>query len=229
MGKENSTRIQTSILNAAEKKVLIWLAQRQPKWVTSDGLTYLGVLGAIICAIGFALSHLSLNYLWLASLGLVINWYGDSLDGTLARVRNTQRPTYGFFIDHSLDGVTICFMCIGAGLSPMFRLDIAMLVLIGYLLISTYTYICAIVKDEFRLTYGSMGPTEFRLASILMNIIYAYTPLSTIQYTLYGQTLGLFDILALLIALFIFISHFTQFMKDKKELAKIDPIKPYKE
>ena len=130
MGKESSERIQTSILNGLEKKVLIKLATIQPRWVTSDMLTYLGVVGAIICAIGFTLAHINIHYLWLSSLGLVINWYGDSLDGTIARVRQTQRPVYGFFIDHSLDAVTIIIMCIGAGLSPIFRLDIALLVAI---------------------------------------------------------------------------------------------------
>lgn len=114
MGKESSERIQTSILNGLEKKVLIKLATIQPRWVTSDMLTYLGVVGAIICAIGFTLAHINIHYLWLSSLGLVINWYGDSLDGTIARVRQTQRPVYGFFIDHSLDAVTIIIMCIGA-------------------------------------------------------------------------------------------------------------------
>lgn len=96
MGKETSERIQTSVLNAAEKKVLVWLAQRQPAWVTSDFLTYTGVVGALVCAVGFVLAHIDKNYLWISSLGLVINWYGDSLDGTLARVRNAQRPVYGF-------------------------------------------------------------------------------------------------------------------------------------
>ena len=103
MGKETSERIQTSVLNAAEKKVLVWLAQRQPAWVTSDFLTYTGVVGALVCAVGFVLAHIDKNYLWISSLGLVINWYGDSLDGTLARVRNAQRPVYGFFIDHTLE------------------------------------------------------------------------------------------------------------------------------
>lgn len=98
MGKETSERIQTSVLNAAEKKVLVWLAQRQPAWVTSDFLTYTGVVGALVCAVGFVLAHIDKNYLWISSLGLVINWYGDSLDGTLARVRNAQRPVYGFLL-----------------------------------------------------------------------------------------------------------------------------------
>ena len=123
----------------------------------------------MVCALGFILANVNVYYLWLSSLGLVINWYGDSLDGTLARVRNTQRPIYGFFIDHSLDAITICIMCIGAGLSPMFKLDVALVVLAGYLVLSIYTYVCTILKDEFRLTYSSFGPTEFRLVIIIIN------------------------------------------------------------
>ena len=123
MGKETSERIQTSVLNAAEKKVLVWLAQRQPAWVTSDFLTYTGVVGALVCAVGFVLAHIDKNYLWISSLGLVINWYGDSLDGTLARVRNAQRPVYGFFIDHvyrSWSFAHVQARCSDAGISGLF-------------------------------------------------------------------------------------------------------------
>ena len=104
--------------------------------------------GSVLYAVGCFLANDNIQYLWLASLGMVVNWYGDSLDGTLARVRELQRPIYGFFIDHTLDAGTISIMCIGAGLSPMFRFDIALLVLAGYLVLSVYTYICAIVKEE---------------------------------------------------------------------------------
>ncbi|WP_294634097.1 CDP-alcohol phosphatidyltransferase family protein [uncultured Bacteroides sp.] len=227
MGKELSNRIQTSLLNAAEKKLLIWLAERQPKWMTSDILTYIGVFGAIVCALGFILAHIDRNYLWISSLGLLINWYGDSLDGTLARVRHAQRPIYGFFIDHTLDAITICIMCIGAGLSPMFRLDVAMLVLAGYLVLSIYTYISTIIKDEFRLTYGSFGPTEFRLVIILINTIFMYTALPELTYTISGQTLGIFDIAGLLIAVFLFVAWLSQFVTDRRILSERDPLKPY--
>ena len=132
MEQEQSKRIQTSVLNAAEKKVLVWLAQRQPRWVTSDMLTAIGVVGAIVVAVGYILSNRHIGWLWLASLGFVINWYGDSLDGTLARVRGTQRPVYGFFLDHNIDGITIAIMCIGAGLSGILNLYIAMAVLAVY-------------------------------------------------------------------------------------------------
>lgn len=225
MGKENSQRIQTSLLNAAEKRVLIWLAQRQPSWVTSDMLTFLGVGGAIICALGFFLACWNVQWLWLSSGGLVINWYGDSLDGTLARVRETQRPVYGFFIDHTLDAITICIMCIGAGLSPMLRIDVAMLVLAGYLCLSIYTYIGAILKGEFRLTYSSFGPTEFRLIVILINTLYMYTPWADNQYYFLEIKYGVFDVVGFVIAVLLFVIYFVQFFKDKKILSKQDPLK----
>ena len=225
MGKETSQRIQTSILNAAEKKVLVWMAERLPQWVTSDMLTFLGVAGAVICAVGFVLGNYDVEWLWLSSLGLVVNWFGDSLDGTLARVRKTQRPVYGFFIDHTLDAVTLCIMCIGAGLSPMLRFDVAMLVLAGYLCLSIYTYIGAILKGEFRLTYSSFGPTEFRLVVILINTLYMYTSWADDRYSFYGYEFGVFDAVGFVIAVLLFVMYLIQFFKDKKELALKDPLK----
>ena len=180
MGKETSERIQTSVLNAAEKKVLVWLAQRQPAWVTSDFLTYTGVVGALVCAVGFVLAHIDKNYL-----------------------------------------------CIGAGLSPMFRLDVAMLVLVGYLVLSIYTYISTILSGKFLLTYGSLGPTEFRLIVILINTVFMYTSLSEIKWTIEGQTLGIFDVAGLFIACFLFVAWLVQFITDRRILSKQDPLKPY--
>ena len=92
---KNAKRIQTSFLNGIERKALVWLANRQPKWVTSDLLTWTGTLGAALFALGYILTYLNINWLWLSTFGLIVNWYGDSLDGTLARVRKTQRPIYG--------------------------------------------------------------------------------------------------------------------------------------
>ncbi len=227
MGKETSARIQTSMVSRAEKDVLVWLAVRQPRWVTSDFLTYLGLVGAAICALGFILSTINLYFLWLSSFGLLVNWYGDSLDGTLARVRNLQRPIYGFFLDHSLDAITICLMCIGAGFSPIFRLDVAFFVLTGYLVLSVYTYICTILKDEFRLTYNSFGPTEFRIVIILLNTVVMYSPLLKYNYKIGEEVFSFFDFIALAIGVFLFLSYLTQFLTDRKLLAKKDPFKPY--
>ena len=228
MGNEKAERIQTSFLNAMEKKALIWLAHRQPRWMTSDMLTYLGMFGAAVCALGYALSNWNIYWLWLSSLGLFINWYGDSLDGTLARVRQLQRPVYGFFIDPSLDAIAICFFCLGGGLSPMFKMEIAMLILVGYLVLSIYTYICTILKDEFRLTYGGgFGPTEMRLFIILLNTLAIYTPWISIRYNWYGYEFGVFDIVGFFISVVLFGMWLSQFLKDRRLLAERDPLKPY--
>lgn len=223
MGTEKATRIQTSILNGVEKKALVWLAERQPQWVNSDLLTYVGVLGAFLCGLGFTLSSMDISWLWLSSAGLFINWYGDSLDGTLARVRNRQRPKYGFFIDHSVDAITITMMCLGAGLSPLLRLDVALLVLASYLILSVYTYICTIVTNQMRLTYGRLGPTEFRLIIIIINTLFIYTPWRHLRYEIRGLDLGLFDIIALGVVVIIAILWTAQWLGDRRRLSQMDP------
>lgn len=227
---EHAVRIQTSILNAAEKKVLVWLAERQPKWVTSDMLTYFGIFGAIVVAVGYVLSIYNINWLWLSTFGFFLNWYGDSLDGTLARVRKTQRPLYGFFIDHNVDGITIAIMCIGAGLSQLLNLYVAMLVLVAYLLLSIYVYISAHLKGEFKLTYFKMGPTEFRLIVMIINTLFIYvTPLREYSKTVtmlgIETTFGIFDYIAIVIFILLMIMHISSLIKDGKEYAKLDPLK----
>jgi phosphatidylglycerophosphate synthase len=182
------------------------------------------VAGALVCGLGFALSSLDIGWLWLSSAGLVINWYGDSLDGTLARVRGTQRPKYGFFIDHSIDAITITMMCVGAGLSPLLRLDVALGVLAAYLIISVYTYVCTIVTNQMRLTYGKLGPTEFRLIVILTNTLFIYTPWHNLTLGVVGIELGLFDLLALAAILLMAILWLRQWLSDRRRLSRLDPL-----
>lgn len=232
MLKEQSNRIQTSVLNSLEKKILVWLAERQPKWMTSDILTYLGVLGSVVVALGYALSNFNIAWLWLATFGYVVNWYGDSLDGTLARVRHTQRPIYGFYLDHCVDGVTMSIMCIGAGLSDMLNLSIAMCVLVVYLLLSISVYINSHLKGEFKLTYAGMGPTEFRIIMMIINTLFIYiTPLRefAVDTTIFGVSvsLGSFDFVGLAILFILIAIYIHNFRSDVKEYAEIDPLKPW--
>ena len=229
MKQEQSVRIQTSVLNGVEKKVLVWLAQRQPRWMTSDMLTAIGVVGAVVVALGYALSNFHIGWLWLASLGYVINWYGDSLDGTLARVRGTQRPIYGFYLDHNIDGITMAIMCIGAGLSGMLNLYIAMAVLAVYLMLSISVYINAHLKGEFKLTYASMGPTEFRIIMIIINTLFVLIrPLRDFShtFTLCGHmfTFRALDYIGSVIVVILIILHLTTVRKDIKDYAKMDPM-----
>lgn len=230
--KEQSKRIQTSVLNALEKKILIWLAERQPKWITSDVLTFIGVIGSIVVAIGYALSNYNVAWLWLATAGFFINWYGDSLDGTLARVRNTQRPIYGFYLDHCVDGITMTIMCVGAGLSQMLNLSIAMGVLVVYLLLSISVYINAHLKGEFKLTFAGMGPTEFRLIMMIINTIFIYaSPVRDFEMDICvlgnNMCLGSFDFIGLAIMIILAVIYFNNFIHDAKGYAKIDPLKKW--
>ncbi|MBR5063156.1 MAG: CDP-alcohol phosphatidyltransferase family protein, partial [Bacteroidales bacterium] len=170
--KKQAKRIQKSFLNSIEKKVLVYLAGKMPAWVTSDMLTFVGFLGAIVMALGYCLSNLNLHWLWLSCFGLFLNWFGDSLDGSLARVRNSQRKTYGFFIDHNVDVINETIMFVGVGCSPLVNMSFAMLALVAYLMLSVYVYIDCHLKGEMRLSYGGLGPTEFRLMLIVVNILF---------------------------------------------------------
>ncbi len=229
MAKEQSVRIQTSFLNAAEKKALVWLAERQPKWMTSDILTFIGFLGAVIIAVGYALSANPV-FLWLASFGWIINWYGDSLDGTLARVRKQQRPVYGFFIDHTVDCINESIMVIGIGMSPFMQFDVAIMCLVAYLLISVYVYISAHLKGEFKLTYGKMGPTELRVILIIVNTLWFFIPWLreySLDIKMFGNiySFSVLDFVGIFLFVGILIAYFGSLIKDGREYAKADPLK----
>lgn len=209
---EQSVRIQTSVLSKIEKRVLIWLAQRQPRWVNSDMLTFLGTIGALIIAAGYVLSNKNINFLWLSSFGFIVNWYGDSLDGTLARVRHCQRPHYGYYLDHSVDAINEIFMFIGIGLSSFLDIRIAMAGLIIYFLLTINVSINAHLKGEFRLTYAKMGPTEFRIIMIILNTLIIYWEALRERMNIIGLTLiGL-----------LFIIYVSTLITDAKGYAKMD-------
>lgn len=115
---------------------------------------------------GYAGSGRAAAWLWLAILGYVIQWFGDSMDGSLARFRAIERPNYGYFLDHSCDGIATVLIIGGIGCSPFVRLDVALFAAIGYLLLSIHAYLAAKVCGEFKLSYLAAGPTELRLMLI---------------------------------------------------------------
>ncbi len=165
------TRIQQNILARGERRVLNWLCARLPGWVTPDQLTALGFAGAVLVAAGYMLSWIDDEWLGLSLAGYIVNWFGDSLDGSLARWRHIERPSYGYFVDHSVDGLAIVLIVGGIGASPYFRLDVALFGAIGYLLLAIHTFLSAKVLGEFRLSYMAGGPTELRLMLMAMTMI----------------------------------------------------------
>ena len=227
---KQSQRIQTSIINGVEKRVLVWLAERQPRWATSDMLTLVGVVGAFLTGLGFYLTHYNINWLWLSSAGLVVNWYGDSLDGTLARVRNCQRPLYGYYIDHTVDCINEAFMFIGAGLSPLVDLDLALYVFVLYLFMTINVSVNAHLKSEFRLTYAKLGPTEFRLIIVIANTVLILFPrLVTYTLTLGCRAYTTLDLVAIAIIVMLAVIYLATIIADARHYAAIDPKKKTKE
>ena len=171
MERKQATRIQTSVLNSLEHKALIWLAARQPKWVTSDMLTFVGTVGAFLIGLGYALTSVNINFLWLSTFGLFVNWYGDSLDGNLARYRHKQRPIYGYYVDHTMDVINESMMFFGAGMAPFFDMRLTLSAFVLYLLMTLNVSMNAHLRSEFKLTYLKLGPTEFRLIIALANTV----------------------------------------------------------
>lgn len=164
-------RILDTFTGPLERRLLRWIAARLPGWVTPDLLTAVGVIGGLIIFAAYLLTQRSPAFLWLASFGFVVNWFGDSLDGTLARVRKIERPVYGFYIDHAVDAYIEILIFLGLGLSPYVRFDLAAAALIAYMLLSVLVYLRTCVKGEFTISYGRLGPTEARLIAIGANTL----------------------------------------------------------
>ncbi len=164
-------RVNDILLGPLERPALQWLAEHMPRWVTPDVLTGIGIVGSLMTFAGYWASSVAPAFLWLASLGLVVNWFGDSLDGTLARYRKIERPKFGFFIDHTVDAASETLIVFGLGLSPYVSFEVAAVALVGYLLMSVLVYVRTYVTGEFRISYGRFGPTEVRLIIILFNAV----------------------------------------------------------
>jgi phosphatidylglycerophosphate synthase len=196
-------RIQSNILAAGERRLLIWLCARMPPWVTPDFLTGLGFVGAISVFLGYALSVWHPAWLWLAIAGYGIHWFGDSLDGSLARYRQIERPAFGYFIDHSTDALANLIAMAGLGLSIYVDLDVALFTLAGYLLLSIHAFLAARVVGEIRLSYLAGGPTELRLTLVAMTIaMLIWGPvLMPGGYTIYDWIVG--GVGVILVGLFI--------------------------
>jgi archaetidylinositol phosphate synthase len=183
-------RVHRSILSTVEKKTLIWLALRLPASVNSDHLTALGFLSLAAVGLSYWYSRYSKIGLVLAIAFFVLNWFGDSLDGTLARVRNRQRPRYGFYLDHVLDAFGSVFVFAGLALSGYMSERIAVGLLVAYLLLSVEVYLTTHTIGQFHLSFAAFSPTELRLVLIAGNVTLLFKPLVLLA----GREYLLFDV-----------------------------------
>jgi archaetidylinositol phosphate synthase len=170
VGFQQEKRVQESFSAAAERKALNWLAARLPAWVNSDHLTVQGSLGMLLAGASYAIARWHAWGLLAATFFLAVNWFGDSLDGTLARLRHCQRPRYGFYVDHLLDSFGALFVMGGLALSGYINPWIAMAMLIAFLLLSIEVYLTTYTLGSFQLSYGKLGPTEIRIALAMGNL-----------------------------------------------------------
>jgi len=156
-------RLNTSVLASVEKRTLIWIARRLPAWVNSDHLTLLAAISMVGAGAAFWGARYWLPSLWFVVVALALNWFGDSLDGTLARVRKHERPRYGFYVDHVLDVVGISLLVGGMALSGFITPVIGLVLLVAYLLVSAEVFLATVVNGQFRMSFLSVGPTELRI------------------------------------------------------------------
>jgi archaetidylinositol phosphate synthase len=202
----SAQRVNRSLTASVEKKALTWMAERSPSWVTSDRLTALGLLAQIGAGVFYALSR----YSNLALLGviacLVLNWFGDSMDGTLARVRNQQRPRYGFYVDHMVDIFGATALMGGLGFSGLVHWEVAVAMLVGFLLLSAESYLATYTLSCFQMSQGIFGPTEIRILLIIGNLALLhnrYAKLMGHRYLLFdvGGTIAAVVMLGMAIAI----------------------------
>ena len=214
------TRINNTLLGPAEKRALHFLASRTPGWIGPNGLTFIGIMGAVFVFIGYALSSINHHLLWLAVFGWGVNWYGDSLDGSLARYRKTEKPHFGFFIDHLSDTISILIIGLGFGLSPYVRFDLALLLIIAYFMLSIQTYVLDCATGVFEISYTKLGATEFRLMAIIFSFILYLFKFPDI--TIRQQIVSVIDLLAMIPLSVMVILFINAFLKNAVRLYRED-------
>lgn len=219
---ETAKREMTFLLAGPEKRLLTGMARRLPSWIHSDHLTVLGVIAAFGVGVSYALSVRDPAWLWLASAMFVVNWFGDSLDGTVARVRHLERPRYGYYLDHGIDSFTTVLIAGGLGLSPYVHIEYALLLVVLYLMLSINVYLESAVRDVFHIAYGRVGPTEMRILGILGNTALFFAP------ALLGERVTLVPTIAngvvLGAAALMFAMWTTRFFGNLRELGRQEPL-----
>ncbi len=213
-------RVNRSLTAGAEKRLLLWMAERAPRWVSSDGLTALGLSAQIGAGICYALARFDKNWLLAVIFCVALNWLGDSLDGTLARVRRQQRPRYGFYVDHVVDIFGTVALMAGLGASGFVHWQTAIAMLVAFLLLSAESYLATYTLGCFELSQGFFGPTEIRILLIAGNLALLRSPYST----LLGHRFLLFDVGGAIAAASMFATAIIVSVRHTAELYRQEPL-----
>jgi archaetidylinositol phosphate synthase len=218
---DDAPRSKLFLLAKPEGRILDWIARRLPPWVLPDHMTALGILAAIGIAGAYLASNGDKVWLWAASALLVVHWLGDSLDGTLARVRRIERPRYGYYLDHLVDAVATALIGLGLGLSPWMLLSVGLLIVIAYLVLSINTYLEAHAFGVFTLGYGRLGPTEVRLVLIGLNTLIALGV--GLGFHVGGLGLTVLDLIGIGIAAVMALGLAARAARNLRRLAELEP------
>lgn len=213
-------RVNQALTAQIEKHALQWMAERAPAWVSSDHFTLLGLGAQVGAGACYAWSRFNRYALLLVILCIVLNWFGDSMDGTLARVRRQQRPRYGFYVDHMVDIFgSVALMC-GLGYSGLLHWQTAIAMLIAFLLLSSESYLATYTLSSFKLSQGIFGPTEIRILLIVGNLALLRSPYST----LFGHRILLFDLGGIIAALGMLAMAIAVTVRHTAELYRQEPL-----
>ena len=217
----DAPRDKQFLLARHEARVLEWIARRLPNWVMPDHLTALGVVAAVGIAAAYLLSNGDSVWLWAASGLLVVHWLGDSLDGTLARVRKIERPKYGYYLDHLVDAIATALIGLGLGLSPYMLLSVGLVIVIAYLVLSINTYLETYAFGVFTLGYGRVGPTEVRILLIGLNTLLALG--IGLGFHVAGLGLTVLDLIGLAVAGVMLTTLIARAVRNLRVLAEREP------
>ena len=212
--------INTAITGKAEEKAKKWICPRIPQWINSDHLTILGYIGILITSIGMILGFVNRLYVTLVPLGLLINWFGDSFDGSIARYRNKGRPKYGYYIDKIVDSVAVITLALGFGLSGFIKIEISLLFACIYLALMSHVDLVVHVQGESRNAFGLFGPTEIRIIGVFFSIYIFFS--KVIYFNIWGNLWTQFDLGMLILILIMAMILIVSIIKKGIELNKID-------
>lgn len=214
-------RVHKALTANAEKKLLIWIAERMPGFVNSDHLTALGFVGQILAGGCYAIASINRYALLGAVFFIAVNWFGDSLDGTIARVRDQQRPRYGFYVDHMADTFgSVAIMC-GLGFSGYLHWQVAIAMLLGFLILSIESFLTTYTLGSFHLSQAVFGPTEIRILLVIGTIRLLFQPYSSI----FGKQFLLFDVGGVIASAVMLIMSVRSMLVHARELARLESVR----
>ncbi len=216
----SAPRVNRSLTAGIEKQFLIWMAQRTPHWVTSDQLTLLGLAAQMAAGALYVVSHSNRYALIGVAVCIGLNWLGDSMDGTLARVRNQLRPRYGFYADHMVDVLGATVLMCGLGCSGFVHWPVAIAMLIGFLLLSAESYLATYTLSCFKMSQGWFGPTEIRILLIVTSLELLRSPYATVL----GRRFLLFDIGGVIAAALMAVMVVVTTLRHTVELYRQEPL-----